>query len=403
MVKLFKLWHSANKEYDCVFVLPGLAFQPIGGYFVVFKLAEFCAKDHKVAIVFIDQIYKRLCYKTKDNLLCNKAEKVSFKMNIFFTLLKKLGLRRTIRMLYSMNAIKILKLKIHESMLSFYLNKEIDMYFNNDIPNIKAERIFATSWQTAYFVKDFQNSKYKYYLIQGYEGDKSYSGEFQNLAKYTYSFDLKKIVISYALLQRFMKDNPIKIIVSPHLKGEVKIKPENRENIILVQLREGEEKGAIYGIEACRLIKKQRNDVRIIAYGNYRGDIPSFVEHKGVVSDIELIELFNLASVFIFPSIFEGFGLPVVEAMSCGCVPIAFDTEGPNEIIKNGYNGLLISLKDVKALADAVLHLIDNKEERIKMAYNAIESSKNYTDEEMFRLFKEGISSDEKSITKNYK
>ena len=47
----------------------------------------------------------------------------------------------------------------------------------------------------------------------------------------------------------------------------------------------------------------------------------------GFVSTEDLVALYNLATVFIFPSVYEGFGLPIVEAMQCGC-PVIISKEG---------------------------------------------------------------------------
>lgn len=55
----------------------------------------------------------------------------------------------------------------------------------------------------------------------------------------------------------------------------------------------------------------------------------------GRVSDYELSCIYNLASVFIFPSLYEGFGLPIVEAQSCGCPCISSNRDSLPEIINN--------------------------------------------------------------------
>ena len=49
------------------------------------------------------------------------------------------------------------------------------------------------------------------------------------------------------------------------------------------------------------------------------------IRFLGRVSDEELVRLYNQASCFIFPSIYEGFGLPTIEAMKCGCPVLSSD------------------------------------------------------------------------------
>jgi glycosyltransferase involved in cell wall biosynthesis len=47
--------------------------------------------------------------------------------------------------------------------------------------------------------------------------------------------------------------------------------------------------------------------------------LPAFVKHVGYVNDGELRALYEGAACFVYPSLYEGFGLPALEAMACGC------------------------------------------------------------------------------------
>ena len=61
-------------------------------------------------------------------------------------------------------------------------------------------------------------------------------------------------------------------------------------------------------------------------------EVPDNVKQLGRVSDDELVRLYNQASCFIFPSIYEGFGLPPIEAMECGCPVLASDIPVIHEV-----------------------------------------------------------------------
>ena len=56
------------------------------------------------------------------------------------------------------------------------------------------------------------------------------------------------------------------------------------------------------------------------------------VIHTGIVSQEELVDLYNLADLFIFPSLYEGFGLPVLEALNCGTTVICSNTSSITEV-----------------------------------------------------------------------
>jgi glycosyltransferase involved in cell wall biosynthesis len=78
----------------------------------------------------------------------------------------------------------------------------------------------------------------------------------------------------------------------------------------------------------------------------------------GYVPDADLPGLYALADVFVFPSLLEGFGLPPVEAMACGCPIVATTVGSLPEVV--GEAGLLVPPQEPQALAGAILSLLDD-------------------------------------------
>jgi glycosyltransferase involved in cell wall biosynthesis len=78
----------------------------------------------------------------------------------------------------------------------------------------------------------------------------------------------------------------------------------------------------------------------------------------GYVRDAELPSLYALADLFVFPSLLEGFGLPPVEAMACGCPVVATTVGSLPEVV--GDAGLLVPPQDPQALAGAIRSLLDD-------------------------------------------
>ncbi|MGN0384183.1 MAG: glycosyltransferase family 4 protein [Eubacterium sp.] len=62
-------------------------------------------------------------------------------------------------------------------------------------------------------------------------------------------------------------------------------------------------------------------------------NISNKVIHTGIVTDEELVGFYNLADLFVFPSLYEGFGLPPLEAMACGTPVIASNTSSMPEVL----------------------------------------------------------------------
>lgn len=81
------------------------------------------------------------------------------------------------------------------------------------------------------------------------------------------------------------------------------------------------------------------------------------------------------SSLFVMSSRFEGFGMVLIEAMSCGLPVVSFDCPcGPKDIVHDNVDGLLIENGNVIKLADAIIMMIQHPEKRKEMADNAIEN-----------------------------
>lgn len=89
------------------------------------------------------------------------------------------------------------------------------------------------------------------------------------------------------------------------------------------------------------------------------------VTFTGFVGDDDLPALYSAASVLAFPSIYEGFGLPALEAMACGAPVVTSNTSSLPEIV--GDAGLLVDPLDMDALADALARALDDEALRTEL------------------------------------
>lgn len=103
-------------------------------------------------------------------------------------------------------------------------------------------------------------------------------------------------------------------------------------------------------------------------------DIEDRVEFLGYVPDEDLPKLYSAADVFVYPSIYEGFGLPVLEAMACGCPVIAFDNSSLPEVVGNG--GLLVETNNILELSISIEQVLFDKSLRDSMAEEGMERAK---------------------------
>lgn len=133
------------------------------------------------------------------------------------------------------------------------------------------------------------------------------------------------------------------------------------------------DKGVYEYLEASRRVKKKKPNARFLLVGPYDSN-PSAIQEEelqGFIKDGS-IEYFGeqtdvrpyiaQCNVFVLPSYREGTPKTNLEAMACGRAVITTDAPGCRETVIDGENGYLVPVKDIDALCEKMIHLIENKE-----------------------------------------
>src|SRR2546430_8356947 len=112
----------------------------------------------------------------------------------------------------------------------------------------------------------------------------------------------------------------------------------------------------------------------------------SFIKHSGIgdrlrltgyLGDDELRALYSACRIFIYPSLYEGFGLPPLEAMACGAPVIA--TRIPSIVEVCEESALLVEPKSVDDLASAIEGLLNNNDARERLASNGLKHAAKFS------------------------
>jgi glycosyltransferase involved in cell wall biosynthesis len=90
-----------------------------------------------------------------------------------------------------------------------------------------------------------------------------------------------------------------------------------------------------------------------------RLELRESVRFLGLVPLDDLVRLYNAALMFVYPSLYEGFGLPPLEAMACGCPVVTSNTSSFPEVV--GLAALMVDPYDVSQIADAMLRVIEDR------------------------------------------
>jgi glycosyltransferase involved in cell wall biosynthesis len=120
---------------------------------------------------------------------------------------------------------------------------------------------------------------------------------------------------------------------------------------------------------------------------------PRGLRHLGRVDDDRLLALYQAATVFAYPSLYEGFGLPVLEAMACGVPVVTSDVSSLPEVA--GGAALLVDPRDAKALAAALHRLLTEPGLHRDLAARGLERAKAFSWEKtaagMEEVFREAL------------
>ena len=140
------------------------------------------------------------------------------------------------------------------------------------------------------------------------------------------------------------------------------------------------QKGFDLLLRAWAIVNEKHKDWHLDIYGAGKN-----VEYKNLVNTLNICQNVGInpptdniyakyadASIFVFSSRFEGFGMALLEAMATKLAVVSFACPcGPKDIISDGNDGVWVTNGDIQELADKICYLIENEEERKSMAENA--------------------------------
>jgi glycosyltransferase involved in cell wall biosynthesis len=169
------------------------------------------------------------------------------------------------------------------------------------------------------------------------------------------------IVISEFVRERAIATlglDPTRIRVVPLGLDHERLRPGlEREPFLFYPARRWPHKNHARLFEAFALIRRERPDLRLVLTGGGDfADVPASVEARGHVPYDEVIALMQRASALVFPSLYEGFGLPPLEAMACGCPVACSNAAALPETV--GAAARLFDPTDPRAIAAAVLEVL---------------------------------------------
>ena len=142
-------------------------------------------------------------------------------------------------------------------------------------------------------------------------------------------------------------------------------------------------------IKAFALLKRQGLDAQLVLTGNQKSRYPEITEAikeenledsvilPGFVSEEELLHLYNAALFYVFPSLYEGFGLPPLESMACGTPVLASNISSIPEICGEN-NAVLFDPYDTDDIAEKIHALYKDAPKQADLVERGIERASNF-------------------------
>lgn len=304
------------KKIKIAIILPGPAYQPVGGYKIIY---DYFSNFDNFEISYI--------YPLKFSFF----EYNFIKNSKFFC--KKIFFKYILPEYYKWANNK---LKKQNHRIVYRLNEKILKEY---------DLIIATSVETAIEIKKFNiNNIPVIYFIQHFEN--------WNVSKEkvieTYHYGFYNIVVSKWLKDILIQNNCKVNLYLPNPVDDdfyikIPITKRNPKSIIFMYHKD-EWKGSKEAIEIANILKHKFRDIEISCFSRFNkpGNLPNYINFFKSPSRVELNNLFNKHFIYLFTSYKEGFGLPPAEAMKAGCLIVGTKAGGNEEFCIDKKTSILL-------------------------------------------------------------
>jgi len=239
------------------------------------------------------------------------------------------------------------------------------------------DAVVAVGWQTAEAVADLPPEHgRKFYLLQSFE---TYFSQKRRILT-TYHLPLKKIAVSGWIINEINLIGegclgPLANAVHPE-EFFIETPSPERTNDVLMIYHPHKIKGAKDGIVVLGRLKRKRPELQAVMVASRRPlhRIPAWIKVIVRPSIDELRHLYNASKVFLHTSYWEGWPLPPMEAMACGCAVVAFANRGVLEYLIDQENALLGPVGDVDMLTQKVFSLLESDQMQRHIARQGFET-----------------------------
>lgn len=248
-----------------------------------------------------------------------------------------------------------------------------------------AASLNASKGEKAYFIQDFEN-----WSLPDHEVYKTYALEMKNI---TVAKWLSDVVDAHAAKPSVCVPNGINTCVF-RVVTPINERPPHT---IAFHYRENPIKGCEFALETIRILQRKYSDLKVTVVSTEPApdNLPSCCKYVQNALPEEVAAINNETAIFMCSSVLEGYGLPGLEAMACGCALVSTDYPAIHEYAVDGETALLSPVRDAESMARNIERLFEDNDLRIRLGMTAAESAAKRSVENSAALFERALLADD--------
>jgi len=256
----------------------------------------------------------------------------------------------------------------------------------------RADLVVATAWPTVHDVARLHPSRgKKLHIVMHHESGTGPERRVRGI----YKLPLYRIAFSQFIQRSIQEQFQCDVAdVVPNGVDRTLFFPDGAvvDNYVLFLYHPDPRKGAADGIEALSRLRKRVPHVVVRVCGTVRPEnLPSWMPFEFHPDDATLRRRYSAAACLLYPSRYEGFALPPLEGMACGCPSVTTSVGAVPEFAVDRQNALIVRPGQVDAMVDRLEELLGNALLRRRLSNEGLRTAEQYSLANVAPLFAEAL------------
>lgn len=248
-----------------------------------------------------------------------------------------------------------------------------------------ADYVILSAWyHTLHFPQFWESNKEKFVVCHWHYEDyrnRSIAGVRDKIVNGCQSITCSENSSNSISSKRLRKPHVVSMGINPNIFHPIRRNYKTQDRSIDIVLYRGFEKrkGFHIGLEAMQNISENFQLNCCVIQGSKRAKTPWDYPVHAELSDEKLAQLLRDTNIFLYPSLLEGFGMPPLEAMACGCAVVTTRVGAVPDYTTHMVDAYVVDPGQVSQLEHAITFLLNNRDAMQKMQAKAADKAASYS------------------------